>query len=514
MQAALLQQLHALPIDRRETLMRGLSPEVARSLRFAWRALWARPDQLPPGSLGAAPAIRGRPGLVDLFRQKTPPAPEHFSDWSTWVMLGGRGSGKTCGGSETVIGWAKRGPQPPIALVGATAADVRDVMVCANPQSGQSGIIARSEPGFVPRWEPSKRKLSWPNGVVALGFSAEEPERLRGPQFGKAWADDVAAWSSTTRDGAWDMLQFGLRLGDRPQCVVTTTPKPVPWLIGSRTGSNRGILNDPTTAITRARTADNRVNLAASFLTRVVAKYEGTRLGRQELEAELLTDIEGALWSLAMFDATAFRIAGRAHEDVKSALEAVGVESYRRVVTAIDPQASDGTGDTESPEGPETGIITAAVAECRCKGDDKPEDHGFVIEDNSGNFSPNDWATEAINAHERHHADRIIGEKNNGGAMVENTIRTVSRNVSYSSVWASRGKRTRAEPVSSLYEQGKVHHVGAPEKFALLEDQLTTWNGAGNSPNRLDAAVWALSELMITGEESTADIYLRAKFGG
>lgn len=510
MQPALLPLLLSLSPDVRRDVLAGLSPDVSRALQCAWRPLWARPDQLAPGSPGAAPGLRGRPGLLSLIRRHETPAPEHWSDWTTWLLLGGRGAGKGRAGAEQVIEWAKRGRQPPIHLVGPTMADVRDVMVCESPQPGQSGIIAISEPGFVPRWLPSKRALVWPNGAMALGFSADEPERLRGPQCGKAWADDVAAWKRTTRDAAWDMMTFGLRLGDRPQCVATTTPKPVPWLVGSRAPGGRvGMLNDPSVIISRARTADNRANLAAAFLTNVVSRYAGTRLGRQELDAEILTDIEGALWTLAMFDAMPFRVGAGPRADIKEELLVYGVESYRRVVVSIDPQASEGTGATDQPEQPETGITVQAVAECRCKGEGKPEPHLFVLEDLSGSYSPNEWAHVAIDAYERHRADRILGEKNNGGAMVEATIRAVSRSVPFSAVWASRGKRTRAEPISALYEQGKAHHVGAPAAFARLEDQLTTWDGNGPSPNRLDALVWGGTELMIEGEESGADIYMR-----
>lgn len=497
-QLPLLHRLMLLPGPQRREVLASLPPAASRALQYAWRELWARPDQLAPGSPGAAPAIRGRPGLVDAIRQKKTPEPEHAMDWVIWLLLGGRGSGKTRTGAQQVIEWAQLGRQPPIALVGATSADVRDVMVCPTPQPDQSGILAISEPGFRPRYLASKRALVWPNGVTAYLYSADEPERLRGPQHGKAWADDVAAWKRTTREAAWDMLLLGLRLGDKPQVVVTTTPKPIPWLVGARTANGAlGLLNDRNVMITRSRTDDNRGNLAETYLRTVVGKYEGTRLGRQELGAEILTDVEGALWKQTMFDL--LRVA---------TLEAAGVE-LSRIVVAIDPQASEGTGETDRPEGPETGIVIAGVGTCGCKGRGKDEEHGFVLEDVSGNFSPNDWASKAVNGSKRHGADRIIGEQNNGGVMVENTVRTVDRNASYSGVHASRGKRTRAEPIAALYEQGKVHHVGPAPELALLEDQLATWDGTGTSPNRLDALVWALTELMLVGEESVASKWAR-----
>jgi len=501
--APAIEALLALPPDVRAQVLARLPPNVATSLRYAWRGMWARPNQLAPGSPGAAPALRGRPGLLQLLRNRTPPPLEHSHDWTTWVPLGGRGVGKTRIGAQQVIEWAKRGPQPPIHLIAPTGPDLEKVMVCPNPQPDQSGIIAVSEPGFVPRWYPSKRLLVWPNGVTAIAFSAEEPERLRGPQCGKLWADDVAAWGRTTRQAAWDMAMFGLRLGDRPQAVATTTPKPVPWLIGAPRGQAPvGMLHDPTVMITRARTAENRRHLAESFLRTVVSVYEGTRLGRQELDADILTDVEGALWTLTMIEAARYRT-------LKDAPLVTG--ELDRIVVAIDPQASEGTGADDEPDKPETGILVAGVGQCACQGDDKVDTHGFVLEDVSGSHSPNAWGQAAVDAYHRHRADRIIGEQNNGGAMVENTVRTVDRRASYEAVHASRGKRTRAEPIAALYEQGKVHHIG-PD-LGLLEDQLCGWDGTGASPNRLDALVWALSHAMLPeGGEGTAAIYMRARW--
>lgn len=495
--SALLAQLQRLSPEQRQKVLTAIGPEAARSLRFAWRGLWARPEQLAPGTPGAAPAIRGRQGLVELLRSRTPPAPEVSDAWKIWTVLGGRGSGKTRPGAEWVIEQAKKGPQPPIALVGATAADVRDVMICQSPQPDQSGIIAVSEPGFVPRYFPSLRKLVWPNGVTAYAYSAEEPERLRGPQHGKAWADDVAAWKHTTREATWNMLMFGLRLGKQPQVVVTTTPKPIPWLVGGRRGKPPiGILNDPTAMISRMRTVDNRRNLAPEFYADILKRYGGTRLGRQELDAEVLLDVEGALWNIAMID------------ELRMSPAAFAERELRRIVVAIDPQTSEGTNATDQPDEPETGIVVVGVGECDCKGPDEVEEHGFVLEDLSGSFSPNAWAQAAIGGLDNWSGDAIVGEINQGGAMVENTVRTIRRNAPFVGVHASRGKRTRAEPISSLYVQKKVHHVG--EDMILLEDQLCTWDGSGTSPNRLDALVWGLTECMVEGEESTASLWARA----
>lgn len=459
-------------------MLARIGPDAAHSLRFAWRDLWARPAQLAPGSRGSAPMLRGKLGLVEMLRGRTPPIPEFNEDWKIWTVLGGRGSGKTRPGAEWVIEQAQNGPQPPIALVGATAADVRDVMVCQSPQPDQSGIIAISEPGFVPRYFPSLRKLVWPNGVTAYLYSAEEPERLRGPQHGKAWADDVAAWHPTTRDATWNMLMFGLRLGQKPQVVATTTPKPIPWLVGGRKGKPPlGILNDPSAFISRMRTEENCQNLAPDYYADILKRFGGTRLGRQELDAEVLLDVEGALWTINMFDELRLP---------RTALDGIVL---RRIVVAIDPQTSEGTNRTDQPEEPETGIVVAGVGDCACKGDGEVEEHGFVLEDCSGSYSPNAWAKRALEAYDDWKADIIIAEANQGGAMVEETVRTVRRNASIGLVHASRGKRTRAEPVASVYAQKKVHHIG--EDLVLLEDQCCTWDGSGPSPNRMDACLVA-----------------------
>jgi phage terminase large subunit-like protein len=480
------------PADR-EAVIAQLPDAVIEALLYDWRGTWARPAQLAPGSEGAGPAIRGRPGLADLLRKGTPPELEYSADWTTWLLLAGRGAGKTRTGAELVIEWAKLGPQPPIALVAPTEADAWGVMVSADPQPDQSGIVAVSPPDFRPRYVQGKRpRLIWPNGVTAYTYSAEKPERLRGWQHGKAWADEPVAWQASRLSYTWDMLMFGLRLGVNPQIVVTTTPKPIPWLVGARKGPPVGLLNDPRCMITRGRTSDNRANLAAAFIQNVIAPYEGTRMGRQEIDAEILSDIEGALWTIALIEAHRLRTLD-------------GVEITRTVV-AIDPQASEGTGETDQPQGPETGIVGASLGWCRCKCrtiEDAPELHVFVRADASGNFSPYTWGSKALALAKELQADRIIGEQNNGGAMVEGTIRSIDSRASYKAVYASRGKRTRAEPVAALAEQGKLHHVGF---HPLLEDQLTTWDGGGASPNRLDALVWAVTELALAEGPSGADL--------
>lgn len=492
----LLQQLMTLPPATRADVIASLKPEVARALRYAWREVWARSPQLAPGSLGAAPAMRGRLGLTKSLRDRQPPNLEFSDDWTFWLLKPGRGFGKSRTGAEWVIERARSQPGSHGALIAATGDDARKSMLSAGleHQPDAPGILAHSPPGFRPRFEMSKGfgRLTWPNGTVADIYSAEKPSRLRGPAHHWGWVDEMAAWGK--HQEAWEQFLYGLRLGDKPQAVITTTPRPLPIL--------RNLLHNPRCMITHGSSYENRANLAAEYFRSVIEPAEGTRMGRQEIHGDLLDDIEGALWNLAMFEPPC-RV---------SSLAALGIEQLERVVVSIDPQASEGTGDTDHPEGPETGIVVVGRAECRCKGDDKSEVHGFVLEDLSGNFSPNDWATRGVQAYEHHRADRIIGEKNNGGAMVEATIRTVDRNVSYSAVWASRGKRTRAEPIAALYEQNKIHHVGRAEPLAHLEDQLTTWDGTGASPNRLDALVHGLTDLLLVGEESTAENLMRVKW--
>lgn len=425
MALAVAAQLAALPPDTRDAFLASLTPVELQALEHDWR-FWARPNQLPPAG-----------------------------DWTIWLNLGGRGSGKTWVGANQSIEWAESLPGSIGHLVAPTAPDLRDVMV-----EGPSGILALSPPTFRPLYEPSKRRLTWPNGTIARLFSAEEPERLRGPQCHWGWTDEIAAWKYAE---AWDQLLFGLRLGERPRLVATTTPKPIQIV--------RDILARPDTVVTRSRTADNMANLAPVFLTTVVSRYEGTRLGRQELEGELLEDVPGALWTRALID----------QHRVQSH------PTLTRIIVGIDPAATS----TEGAD--ETGIVVCGL------GADK---HGYVLSDVSARLAPIAWARAAIKEYRNRNADRIVAEVNNGGEMVELTLRTVDPSVSYKAVHASRGKAKRAEPVSALYEQGKVHHVGA---FHQLEDQMCNWvpdlEAEQNSPDRMDALVWALTELMVSPNE-------------
>ncbi|MDQ3514555.1 MAG: terminase family protein [Chloroflexota bacterium] len=416
----------------------GLTPEMvalagvslrAKRPRYDWSAV-ARPAQLPP------------PG-----------------EWRTWLLMAGRGFGKTRTGAEFVFGEIDNGRARRVQLVAATASDVRDVVV-----EGISGILAVADRhGVRPNYEPSKRRITFPNGAICTTFSADEPDRLRGPEFDLAWWDELAAWKS---GAAVENADMGVRLagpkGDRARIVATTTPRPVPWVRELVKQEETG-----ETAISRGSTFENAENLDPSALATIRRRYEGTRLGRQEIGGELLTDTPGALWTLAMIDA--------------ARLPADTIIPLTRIVIGIDPAVSVGE------DSDETGIIVAGI---------DASGHGYVLDDLSGRYSPNEWATIAVSALDRWQADRIIAERNNGGQMVEHTIRTVRRNAPITTIHASRGKIARAEPVAALFEQGKVSHVGA---FPILEDQMTTFvpDIVTQSPDHLDAMVYALSDLMV-----------------
>lgn len=363
--------------------------------------------------------------------------------------MAGRGFGKSRTGAETVRQMVENGAAGRIALVGATAADTRDVMV-----EGEAGLLSVFPPNERPIYEPSKRRITFANNAVASCYSAEEPSRLRGPAHDFAWCDELAAWRFV--EDTYDMMMLGLRLGKDPRVVVTTTPKPIPLI--------KQMINDTKNVhVTRGTTYENIENLAQAFVEQIVRRYEGTRLGRQELNAEILDDTPGALWQRAKIDS----------ERVSE------VPEFVRVVVAIDPQA------TNNRNSAETGIVVAAR---------DGAGHGYVVEDASIKESPSGWANVAVTAYRKHKADRIIAESNQGGDMVSHTIATVDPNVPVKLVHASRGKQTRAEPIAAFYEQGKIHHFGF---FGDLEDQLCTWVPGDDSPDRLDALVWALTELMI-----------------
>jgi phage terminase large subunit-like protein len=412
----------------------GLSEGAFLALPWMFE-FWALPHQLPPDGV-----------------------------WKTWAIMGGRGAGKTRAGAEWVRaevegarpgdpGRAKR-----VALVGETVDQVREVMIF-----GESGLMACSPPDRRPDWEAGRKRLVWPNGAVAQVFSAHEPESLRGPQFDAAWVDELAKWKRA--EETWDMLQFALRLGDNPRQVVTTTPKNV--------GVLKAILKNPSTVITHAPTEANRAHLAASFLQEVRSRYAGTRQGRQELDGVLMEDAEGALWTTATLEAA----------------RVTSAERMTRIVVAVDPPVTGHTGSDACGI-----VVVGAMTE------GPPQDwYAVVLEDASvRGASPEGWARAAIAAMERHGADRLVAEVNQGGDLVHSVVRQIDPLVPYKAVRATRGKVLRAEPVAALYEQGRVKHVRG---LGDLEDQMCRMTTQGfqgkGSPDRVDALVWALTELIV-----------------
>jgi phage terminase large subunit-like protein len=418
--------LHQSTPETKSSLASSLADVLADG---GWRSK-ARPSQLPP------------PG-----------------NWNGWAVVAGRGFGKSWIAANYANEMANSVGR--IALIGATAADVRDTMI-----EGESGILRTAPTWFRPTYEPSKRKVEWPNGCIATCFSSEEPDRLRGPQFELGILDEFAAWSKMQE--TWDMFSFGLRLGKHPRWVMATTPRPSKLL--------KEILSREGVVVTRGSTFENADNLAPPFLEAIKRKYDGTRLGRQELYAEVLDDVPGALWSQDQLD--------------RDRVQHLPWAGLQRVVVAIDPATTSGE------DSDETGIIVAGI---------DAVGHGYVLEDVSGRYAPHEWASIAINAYRRHNADRIIGERNNGGDMIEATIRSIDPNVSFKSIHASRGKVTRAEPISALYEQGKIHHLGT---FTQLEDQMCSFTSdfskatAGYSPDRVDALCYSISELLLGQTQS------------
>lgn len=419
--ASLAEWFARLPEAVRAEVYRELGEDEAALLGADW-AFWGRVDQRPPEGT-----------------------------WSTWLIMAGRGWGKTRTGAEWVRERAGLA-EARIALVGATLAEARAVMV-----EGESGLLAVCA-GEGVRFEPSLRRLSWANGAQAFLYSADEGEALRGPQHHAAWCDEIAKWKEPAR--AWMNLKMGLRLGDDPRVVATTTPRPTPFM--------RTLLAEPGVVTTRGRTFDNRANLPPAYLTAVTAEYAGTRLGRQELDGELIEDVEGALWTRAMIES------GR----VRSAPE------LRRVVVAVDPPA--GT------NGDACGIVAVGLG---------VDGRGYVLGDRTvQGLGPEGWASAVAKAAAEFEADRVVAEVNNGGAMVESVLRAVGLDLAVTSVRASRGKSARAEPVAGLYAAGRVRHVGG---FAELEDEMCGllagggYAGPGRSPDRADALVWGLNELML-----------------
>jgi len=413
--------------QERQRAIQGLTDREAESLLYDW-AFWARPKQLPPDW-----------------------------DWYIWLILSGRGFGKTRTANELVVKWASEGYSP-IALLGQTKADVRDTIV----ELGDSAILNISPPWFYPEYEPSKRRLTWPNGVIGVIYSGDEPDQLRGPQHAKASVDELSKFKYPQE--TWDNLMLGLRIGDNPQAIVATTPRPIKII--------KNLLKDKRVAVTRGHTLDNKANLAPTFLKYILGRYEGTRLGRQELAGEVLEDNPDALWKRSLIEES----------------RAITHPDLIRVVVGVDPPG----GVTEC------GIVVVGIANVN------GQEHGFVLEDRSLHASPDGWAEAVLTGYNHNKADRIVGEANFGGDMVENTIlqaaKARNQSASYKQVHASRGKAVRAEPVVALYEQGRIHHIG---EFPQLEDEMCEWipGETRESPNRVDALVWAITELMLNEPE-------------
>jgi len=424
--------ISSLPLALRRALLDTLSRPELEALHDDWH-FWARPDQCPP-----AESAPGRP-------------------WTTWLMMGGRGAGKTRAGAEWIRGEIEARRAHRIALVGETLSDVRDVMI-----EGPSGLCALRWRGARPQFQASRRRVTFETGAQAYVFSAEDPDSLRGHQFDRAWSDELSKWAHGV--DTWNNLQFGLRLGERPRQAATTTPAPVPLI--------RRLLDDETTTVTRASTFANRANLAPAFFEQIIARYEGTRLARQEIDGELITEVAGALWTAETIDAARLK----------------SPPALKRIVVAVDPPASSG------PNAAACGII---VAGCDAGGD------AHVLADRTlHGCGPLAWARVVANTYAAYMADRVVVEVNQGGEMVGTLLHQVDRSIAVRAVHATRSKHVRAEPVAALYEQGSVHHVGT---FRELEDQMCSFSAArepsSESPDRVDALVWALTDLMLRDKD-------------
>lgn len=395
-----------------------LNPRAAETDRPSWRTI-ARPEQIEPGG-----------------------------DWVTWLILAGRGWGKTRTGAEWFREQADKYPY--LRIIAPTFADARDTCV-----EGESGLRKVCKPGELVTWNRSMGEGEFKSGARFKVFSGEQPDRLRGPQSYADWCDELATWQYPRE--TWDMAMMGLRLGKQPRALVTTTPRPIEVI--------RELLKLPTTHVTRGSTYENKANLAATFFSQIVSRYEGTRLGRQEINAELLEDVPGALWTRAMIDGH----------------RVTSFPPLQRIVVALDPSA------TSKDTSDEAGLIGAG------RGADDWKKHGYILEDRTMRGTPLQWAKEAIAMYHRLTANEIIAEANNGGEMISTIIRQIDPSVPVRLVWAAQGKQTRAEPVSALYEQGLIHHVGT---FPQLEDEQCSWLPLeGKSPNRIDAEVWAIAGL-------------------
>jgi len=406
-----VRSLASLQLNERDELFRGLTEAQAKELHGTW-SFWARDEQYEPEG-----------------------------DWRIWLFLGGRGAGKTRAGAEWVAEHVRSGRAKRVALIAATHGDARMVMI-----EGPAGLLSVS-PGA--EYEPSLRRVRWPaNGAEACVMSADEPDSLRGYQFDLAWGDEFCKWPEA--QNALDMLRMGLRLGEDPRLMLTTTPRPIPALLDLAKSSD--------CIVTKSTTYENKANLPKAFIATMKKTYGKTRLGRQELDGEIIEDVEGALWRREWIESA--RVRQEPH--------------CTRVVVGVDPPAS------------QTGACGIVVA-------GRVEDDAYVLADfTRERLSAKQWADRVADAYEQYEADCVVAEANQGGDMVKSTLFNAHSNMNVRKVHASKGKLLRAEPVSAMYENGRVHHAGV---FPQLEDQLCQYDGSGKSPDRLDALVWALTEL-------------------
>ncbi len=411
-------------------MVRSLTPEQAKALLYSWR-FWARENQIAPDG-----------------------------KWATWLALAGRGFGKTEAGAQWIRERVQGGARS-IALIAETQKDLEEVMV---PR-----ILRVHAPEEAPRVTYRPVRIVWPNGAMALGYNGTEPDQLRGPEFDTAWCDELAKYRYAQE--VWDMLQFTMRRGNDPRVFVSTTPRPIPVI--------KSIMADPSTVVTQGSTFDNARNLPPQFLEKLKQRYAGTRLGRQELEAEILDDVPGALWSREVIDQS----------------RASSAPDMQRIVIGVDPSGTRGEIGTSNS----VGIVGVGLG---------IDGFAYVLADRSCDASPAVWGKQAVNLYHELRADLVVAEENFGGAMVEHVIRTVDPLIPYKAVNASRGKVLRAEPVAALYEQGRVKHCG---RLDALEDQMTLITGGGymgeGSPDRLDAMVWAITELILNDHESGIGIF-------
>lgn len=406
----------------RQLLLQLVREEIKRRQKYCWVST-ARPEQWPPEG-----------------------------NWRTWLILAGRGFGKTRTGAETIRLWVKEGRYRHIGLISSSIEEARAVMV-----EGESGLLAVHLAKDRPKFVAAKHQLQWDNGAVATLYGGQCPERLRGPQFDTVWIDELAKFRLP--EVLWHQVQLCLRLGKDPRCVITTTPKPLKLL--------QALCHNPTVHVTRGSTFDNQANLAPGFLSQIQQQFEGTRLGAQELYAQILTERPGALWNRDMIGYRSFSL-----------------DTFERLVIAIDPAV------THHESSDETGIVVAGLTANKEVG---------VLEDLSGRMSPHEWGQRVVQAYWRYKADRVVAEINKGGDLVERVLRTIDGTVSFKEVRATRGKYTRAEPIAALYEQRRVFH-GQP--MPELEDQMCDYvpGQTSKSPDRMDALVWAITELVLESE--------------